>query len=67
MLKKLYSGNLLAKTILDESPKKAIFLGMAIVAHKILTIRLIKLWKHLCRINGVWYQSIARPIEALWG
>jgi hypothetical protein len=26
-------------------------MGMAMIAHKILTIRLIKLWKYSCRIN----------------
>jgi hypothetical protein len=57
MLEKLYSGHLSARSTLDQIPKRPPFLVMAMDAHKILTIRLIKLWKHPCRITELKGQS----------
>jgi hypothetical protein len=51
MLEKLYSGHLSARSPLDQIAKRPPFLVMAMGAHKILTIRLIKLWKHPYRIT----------------
>ena len=36
-----------------KTPPRPPFLGVAMVAHKILMIRLITLWKHPCRITNV--------------
>jgi hypothetical protein len=44
---------------------KGPFFGMAMIADKILTIRLIKLWKHPCRIIEVEDQPFAPITEAL--
>jgi hypothetical protein len=61
----LYSGNLLTQTAWDGSFRKARFLRMAIMAPKILTIRLIKLWKRPCRIIEIGDQPLAPITEAL--
>jgi hypothetical protein len=50
VLRKRYSGNLLTQSAWDGGSCKAPLSGMAMMAHKILTIRSIKLWKHPCRI-----------------
>ena len=41
------------------------FSGTAMMAHKIFTIRLIKLWKHPCRIIAVAEQPLESITEAL--
>jgi hypothetical protein len=53
MLEKRYSGDLSTRSPAVKTPPRPPFLGMAMVAHKILMIRLITLWKHPCRITGV--------------
>ena len=65
MLEKLYSGNLLPQSTEVKVPERPLFLGIALIAHKILTICLIKLWKHLCRIIEVRDPSLARISEGL--
>ncbi|OGP89925.1 MAG: hypothetical protein A2156_14975 [Deltaproteobacteria bacterium RBG_16_48_10] len=51
ILKKLYGGNLSAQSAWAESPCPPLLIEMATIAHKILTIRFIKLWKYSCRID----------------
>jgi hypothetical protein len=53
MLKKLYSGNLLSHTPMDEIVLKRLPGLMVIVTHHLLTIRLIKVRKHPSRIIRV--------------
>ena len=53
MLEKRYSGDLSTRSPAVKTSPRPPFLGMAMVAHKILMIRLITLWKHPCRITGV--------------
>ncbi|OGP87495.1 MAG: hypothetical protein A2156_10800 [Deltaproteobacteria bacterium RBG_16_48_10] len=51
ILKKLYSGNLSTQSAWAESLCPPLLIEMATIAHKILTIRFIKLWKYSCRID----------------
>jgi hypothetical protein len=51
ILDKLYSGNLSTESTWAASPRNPLCIGMVMIAHKILTIRLIKLWKYSCRID----------------
>jgi hypothetical protein len=53
MLEKRYSGDLSTRSPAVKTTPRPPFLGMTMVAHKILMIRLITLWKHPCRITGV--------------
>ena len=53
MLEKRYSGDLSTRSPAVKTPPRPPFLGMAMVGHKILMVRLITVRKHSCRITGI--------------
>jgi hypothetical protein len=65
MLKKLYSGNLLSHTPMDEIVLKRLTGLMMNVTHNFLTTRLIKLWKYPSRIIRVETLSLFLITEGL--